>query len=152
VDYNAGALSGLLDKNAAQCGTGQNVCFQSNVNIRMLKNIAPVLLFLFASTPALGQSMEQRVLELERRVEQLEKRSSPVSATPVRPQNAGGQDGWKLMANWRALKRGMRESDVRALLGEPHRVDAGAITHWQYGSGMVDFIRDQVSGWSEPQR
>jgi hypothetical protein len=99
----------------------------------MLKCVTPVLLGLFAPTVVFGQSLDERVRDLERRVEQLERQSEKQSAPGAsRSQNVGGQDGWKRLENWRSLKRGMSEADVKGLLGEPHRVDAGAMTLWYY--------------------
>jgi hypothetical protein len=102
-----------------------------------------------------GQSIDDRVRDLERRVEQLEKQAKQSASSPSQLQIAGGQDRWKQVENWRSLKRGMTEADVRRLLGEPHKVNATArFTAWQYQPGAdVVFDRDgRVGAWTEPSR
>lgn len=88
------------------------------------------------------ESLEARVRALEsmlvRNVERI-----PVSG-PVIP------SGWRDIQNWRQLKKGMREPQVRALLGEPSRVDGGTLASWWYGAGYVRFYDGKVDGWSEP--
>jgi TonB family protein len=44
----------------------------------------------------------------------------------------------------------MSPEQVRALLGEPDRIQGGAFTHWQYGGGYVTFFEGAVDRWSEP--
>jgi hypothetical protein len=98
-----------------------------------------------------AQSLEERVQDLERRVLQLEskEKGAPMVSVPTR----GRSDGWRNQANWRALKRGMSQDEVRSFLGEPQRVDAGPITLWHYPSGGdVHFDnRGALMGWSEPR-
>ncbi len=76
-------------------------------------------------------------------------------------------------AAWRNLKKGMPQSEVRELLGEPDRIWGGSfLTRWYYPNpgGYVDFVERQMSpefakllpleqrfkvsltvdGWSEP--
>lgn len=123
----------------------------------MLNCVPTVLLSLFASTAAFGQSTDDRVRDLERRVEKLERQGKQSASSPSRSQIAGGQDRWKQVENWRSLKRGMTEADVRGLLGEPYKVDAtGRFTAWRYspnGEGEVLFNTDgRVGAWSEPNR
>ena|SRR5579859_1770728 len=122
----------------------------------MLRHAPLVVLGFFASTAVFAQSMDERVRNLERRVEQLEKQSGRQAAGSANPSPiVGQQDGWKRLENWRSLKRGMNEADVKALLGEPHRVDAGAVTFWYYNppmGGDVHFINSGLAGWSEPRR
>ncbi len=122
----------------------------------MLNRVALVLLGVFASSAVLAQSIDDRVRDLERRVERLESQLLTQAAAPARRQVDGAQDGWKRLENWRSLQRGMTETDVRRVLGEPHRVDAfGSFAVWYYPAGGSDvkFDRDRgVSGWSEPAR
>src|SRR5262245_43801809 len=118
----------------------------------MLKYVPVLLLGLFTSTAVLGQSIDDRVRDLERRVQQLEKQSAQQSASaPSRSQIAGGQERWKQVENWRSLKRGMTEADVRSLLGEPYKVQAtGRFTVWTYEpSGEVLFSPEgRVGAWT----
>jgi len=57
-------------------------------------------------------------------------------------------EGWKSLANWRKLKQGMSEHDVRALLGEPVRICGGDVALWEYPDyGKVRFYgREGVDG------
>lgn len=57
---------------------------------------------------------------------------------------------------WRDLKRGMTAGEVRGLLGEPNRVEAGILlTYWYYANNshvLFDAKTMKVDGWTEPQR
>jgi hypothetical protein len=46
----------------------------------------------------------------------------------------------------------MTMDEVRALLGEPERVDAGLVTYWRWADANVYFMRGKLEGWSEPER
>jgi hypothetical protein len=124
----------------------------------MLKYAASALLSLLASTAVFGQSIEERIRDLERRVEQLERQSNNKSASAASAaQIVGGQDGWKRQENWRSLKRGMTEDDVKGLLGDAHKVDTfGSFSVWHYNpptGGDVRFSRaGRLEAWSEPNR
>jgi len=93
--------------------------------------------------------LQLRVRELEALVksEPSQDRAVQVSATK-----------WRDLANWRQLRRGMSMDQVRALLGEPERVDAygEAFTIWSWDSGSAnvrfDGSSDKLSAWSEPRR
>jgi len=69
-------------------------------------------------------------------------RNSPVPASA----------NWRDLANWRRLVRGMNMDQVRALLGEPERVEGGPVTSWYWTNANVYFISGQLSGWSEPHQ
>jgi hypothetical protein len=45
----------------------------------------------------------------------------------------------------------MKPDQVRALLGEPERVDAGGVTFWHWANAYVSFMDGKVYGWSEPR-
>jgi outer membrane protein assembly factor BamE (lipoprotein component of BamABCDE complex) len=98
----------------------------------MLKRVASALLSLFASTVVFGQSIDERVRDLERRVGQLKSQSGNQSTSAAsRAHIVSGQDGWKRQENWRSLKRGMTEADVKGLLGDAHKVDTfGSFSIW----------------------
>lgn len=75
---------------------------------------------------------------------------TPQRATPSASPSPGG-DASKL-ANWRALRRGMTGDDVRALLGEPVRIQGGGFTYWFWDrGGKVSFWQEKVDGWEEPR-
>lgn len=122
----------------------------------MIERLAGIVFGTLICAVASAQSLDDRVRELERRVERLEKQvaqpTSPVSA----PKSVSSQpDGWRQRENWRSLRRGMTESDVRSILGEPNKVDVNvAFTLWDYpGGGSAQFgSRDgRLQGWSEPR-
>jgi hypothetical protein len=64
--------------------------------------------------------------------------------------------GWRSRANWRKLRQGMTQAEVKALLGPPGSIDnsLGFSVWWLYPDilgGRVEFNRDGgVTGWSEP--
>lgn len=112
-----------------------------------------VLLGAFVCTAASAQSLDDWVRELKRRVEQLEKQLAkpalPTASKPTTSQSNGGQQ----RESWRTLKRGMAESDVRSILGEPNKVSAlRDFTFWHYpDGGRVQFgSNERVEGWNEP--
>lgn len=76
-----------------------------------------------------------------------------VAAAPQTPANAlPSPSDSSNIANWRALRKGMKESEVKALLGEPIRVQGGGFTHWYWNrSAQVTFFQDVVYGWDEPR-
>lgn len=108
------------------------------------------LLCVGACSPAVAQSDSERIRDLERRVGELEKRVSRGNPATVVP----GDGGHRVSSNWRRLKRGMSESDVRDLLGEPSQVSTSPVRinwHWP-GGGSVVFATGSrsVDGWKEP--
>jgi len=65
------------------------------------------------------------------------------------------QPKWKDTANWRRLSRNMTQEEVRALLGEPARIEQGGpFSTWYYGdsylNGTIEFSGSRVRRWSEP--
>ena len=104
---------------------------------------------------ATAQSLDDRVRELERRPEQLEKGIGKPSTASTTSGTAGRLDGWKQVEHWRSLRRGMTEADVRSFLGEPERVGSfSAFTVCNYPGGRVNFDgrNQQVDGWTAPLR
>ena len=108
----------------------------------------------FVPAVALGQatspdSLLRRIELLEERVRELE---ALVKVEPSRAQPVPDSRKWKDLANWRQLRLGMKPDEVRKLLGEPERVDAGPVTWWRWPDAHVHFMDGKVSGWSEPSR
>jgi outer membrane protein assembly factor BamE (lipoprotein component of BamABCDE complex) len=98
------------------------------------------------------EQLEKEVRDIKLRLSNLEAAQDKQAASPKPAQPVQSGDGWKEVANWRALKSGMAPGDVRALLGEPARLDGGTFANWYYPSGgRVEFIRDRVHSWSEPR-
>ncbi|MBW1999560.1 MAG: hypothetical protein JRJ29_16565 [Deltaproteobacteria bacterium] len=89
--------------------------------------------------------LEQRVKELEGLLEECER---------TREEAIGAALGWQSKKNWRKLKAGMKESQVKSILGEPSKIIHGAITLWYYPNiygGYVSFDKKgKLVGWNEP--
>ena len=92
--------------------------------------------------------LERANADLEQRVRELELllKSEPSKGPPIQASTR-----WRDLANWRQLRKGMTMDEVRALLGEPDRVDAGPFIHWRWTDAEVFFSDDGLEGWSEPQ-
>src|SRR5262245_44757153 len=119
----------------------------------MIERLAGIVLGTLICAVASAQSLDDRVRELERRVEQLEKQgakpASPASAPAVAPKPVSSQT-----EKWRSLRRGMTEGEVRSVLGEPSKVnvDASYVT-WEYperANARFDF-NGRLQVWSEPR-
>jgi len=93
--------------------------------------------------------LERRTADLEQRVRELE---AVIKSEPSQGQPIPASTRWRDLANWRRLRLGMKMDEVRALLGEPERVDAGYVTYWRWSGANVSFISGKLEGWSEPQR
>ena len=96
--------------------------------------------------------LRQKVSELEKKVEKLEaqlKEQESLSKTLTDPEN-----GWQNKKNWRLLKLGFTESQVRNILGQPTKTIKGIRTLWYYPNiycGYVSFDENgRLTGWSEP--
>jgi len=121
-----------------------------------------------ASIPAVAEgqapssdSLIQRIALLERKAADLEQRVRELEvllkAEPSQDRPAPVSASWRDSANWRRLRRGMKMDEVRALLGEPERVEALLnFTTWSWGQFPDDaslrFDNDKLAGWSEPRR
>lgn len=99
--------------------------------------------------------LERSNADLDRRIRQLE---SLIRNGSSRDRPLPSTANWRDLQNWRQLRRGMTMDEVRALLGEPQRVQTfgGAFTLWQWNGGSADVRFDGSSGkvdaWSEPSR
>ena len=104
----------------------------------------------FASDSDRIVQLEKEVLELKLRLTNLE---APQKKSVINQRMAASNDGWKSLANWRSLKKGMSYDDVRGVLGEPATIRAsGVLTFWGYANrGTVTYFDDRLDGWSEPR-
>lgn len=93
--------------------------------------------------------LERANTDLERRVRELE---SLIKSEPSKGRPVPASTRWRDLSNWRQLRHGMTMDEVRALLGEPERVEGGPLTYWRWADANVYFISDELSGWSEPKR
>jgi hypothetical protein len=111
---------------------------------------------LAAAQQATTDSLLRRIDLLERRANDLEQRVRELEALIRREPSADRQvqvsPNWRDILNWRRLRQGMTPDQVRALLGEPERVDAGVITFWHWNEANAYFMGGKLEGWSEPRR
>jgi len=123
----------------------------------MLFIISSLLLVMAMHTPMASREKD-KVKLLRKRVDSLEKRVTALenilTSASGKKSYTGNLGDWKNRQNWRQLEVGMTEDQVRSLLGEPRKVDVGAVlVFWYYGnSSNVNFDTDskRVSGWGEP--
>ena len=100
-------------------------------------------------------AIESRLNDLEKRVSALEQSPSKSIKKSKEKSAESNASGWKNKANWRALRNGMSENEVRQLLGEAGKIDSasyGITWHYNYpGGGRVNFNANTkvVDGWSE---
>ena len=97
-------------------------------------------------------TLEDRVSQLEKRIESLEGSHKDQGTEQERPSTYQG--GWKNRHNWGGLKVGITEEQVRSILGEPAKIEVWvALVFWRYPSGSVNFDKDKghLYGWEEPQ-
>ena len=98
-----------------------------------------------------------RIKALEKEVQELKLRLSNLEAPQASPNNrskaVATKDGWKSLVNWRSLKKGMSQDEVRSVMDEPATVRAsGALTFWYYPNrGNVTFYEERLDGWTEPR-
>ncbi len=112
-------------------------------------------LFLTLSFGSIASDSD-RIAQLEKEVQELKNRlttlESPVNKPSVNKKSTTSTDGWKSLANWRSLKKGMSYEDVRTILGEPGRIQGGSFTFWIYSDrGNVIFYNDKLDSWTEPR-
>lgn len=108
-----------------------------------------------------SQNLESRVSQLEKLTEKLDKRIQTleklIGSQKLEP-IIFESGNWREISNWRQLKMGMTTSQVREILGEPEKIDAGGVLtfwYWDYPGGpSVQFYSDsgRLYGWSEPSR
>lgn len=104
-----------------------------------------VLSLFFASfNPAQAEnsSLQQRVAELENRVQKLEKLLAEKFSDAR----------WRDPVLWSRIKQGMSYDDVRKILGKPGRVEQAIFTTWYYHKTSKDysyvwFDEGKVLGW-----
>jgi hypothetical protein len=96
--------------------------------------------------------LRQRVGELEQKVKELEALLKECNEAQKNRQYV--DYGWQNKKNWRNLKVGMKEDQVRNILGEPVKVIKGVKTLWYYPNfygGYVSFDENgKLTGWNEP--
>jgi hypothetical protein len=130
----------------------------------VLRRVALLAAATFLCWPAAAIAQGTSVDSLARRVELLELTTSELAARvrqlealvgsePSRDRALPAPAKWRDLQNWRRLRRGMKMDEVRALLGEPERVDnTGYFTtwRWQFPASVEFDSGGKLRGWSEP--
>jgi len=117
---------------------------------------AIALLTLAAATNSFANDSD-RITQLENEVQQLKLRLNNLEdskgSSIASPKTVATTEGWKQLANWRSLTKGMSPKEVRLVLGEPGTVRAsGPFTHWHYSNGgEITFYDERLNGWTEPR-
>ena len=98
----------------------------------------------------------ERISALEKEINEIKLRLAKVESLVTNsggvPLPAATKNGWKSLSNWRSLKTGMNQDEVKRLLGEPHRIVGGDVSFWYYSNGAsVTFMSDKTYSWSEPR-
>lgn len=97
-------------------------------------------------------ALQSRIRQLEERVTELERLLTESQA--ARGAFEGDQTGWQNKKNWRRLSLGMREGEVKQILGNPTKVIHGVKTLWYYPNIYCGYLtfdeKGQLIGWSEP--
>jgi hypothetical protein len=106
---------------------------------------------ILAQTDEVSQ-LRQRVIELEQKVKEMDGQLKECRETARRHEEV--DPGWQNKKNWRNLEVGMKEEQVRNILGEPIKVIKGVKTLWYYPNfygGYVSFGENgRLTGWNEP--
>jgi len=121
---------------------------------RTIASAGVLSLFLAANAPAQDS---ERITALEKEVQELKVRLSKLEASPdaseKKPPPAAPSEDVASLSNWKKLKTDMTTSEVRAILGEPIRIDGAAFVSWHYkNGGQVRFVTGRVERWSEPRK
>jgi hypothetical protein len=98
-------------------------------------------------------ALQATIKRLELRVKELETLLG-VAEGAQRGDAAPSSAGWQNRKNWKRLSAGMKDGEVKGLLGEPSRVIQGVKTLWYYPNlyrGYVTFDENGLLiGWNEP--
>ena len=119
-----------------------------------MKNGLVVCLLLTLSFGSMASDSD-RITQLEKEVQELKTRlsslESPLDKAVIQKPTLTSE-GWRKLANWRSLKKGMSFEEVREILGEPGRIRGGTLTDWTYpDQASVTFLNDRLFGWTEPR-
>lgn len=124
--------------------------------VNFLLRISAIGLALLTVTTTTLANDSDRITLLEKEVQELKLRLSnleaPQASSSHRSKVVASKDGWKSLSNWRSLRKGMSQDDVRSILGEPEVVRAsGSFTYWNYSNSEVTFHQERLYGWMEPR-
>lgn len=108
-----------------------------------------------------NKKVDKRISDLESyligRLKKLEKSTATTNSKKTY-NNVSGSEKYKYKSNWRKLSKGMSQSRVRQILGEPEKIRGGAYTYWSYKDGSLSFYvcgsdchLDGLDSWTEPK-
>ena len=91
--------------------------------------------------------LENEIRDLKIRISKLEGQPGLTKSKRVAPSG----NGWRSIDNWRRLSTKMSPDEVKAILGEPTRINGGSVAIWYYpNGGTVTFIDEGIYSWTEP--
>ncbi len=98
------------------------------------------------------KKMKQQITELENRIKDLEQ-IIKIYDVP-REQGKEIAYGWLNKKNWRNLKKGMTQEEVKRILGEPVKSVDGSRLIWYYPNFYQSYVsfdeKGNLTGWNEP--
>ncbi|NLD37506.1 MAG: outer membrane protein assembly factor BamE [Desulfatiglans sp.] len=98
------------------------------------------------------KNMQQRIIELENRIKDLEQ-IIRIYHGP-KDQEKEIAYGWLNKKNWRNLKKGMTQEEVKKILGEPVKSVDGSRLIWYYPNFYQSYVsfdeKGNLTGWNEP--
>jgi len=99
-------------------------------------------------------ALRERIRRLELRVKELQTLLEGAERASSRTDAAQSASGWQNRKNWKRLSQGMKEGEVRGILGEPSRAIQGVKTLWYYPNFYRGYVTFDASGqliaWNEP--
>jgi hypothetical protein len=121
----------------------------------MVKTIAIIGFLSLAVAFNASAHDSDRINQLEKELQETKLRLLKLESLLSNPSNAQevvtSGEGWRSVLNWRKIADNMSTSDVRNILGEPHRVDGGTFATWYYqNGGRIYFYEGKVNRWMEP--
>jgi len=114
---------------------------------------------LFLVQPLAAQAPNDEISELRQKNADLEKKVKELEALLQECTEAGKDrfsedQGYQNKKNWRSLERGMKEGQVKEILGEPLKVIKGVKTLWYYPNIYGSYVsfdeNGRLTGWNEP--
>ncbi len=131
--------------------------FKSQALIHTFLQVLVIAFIAMVLTMNAGAQTTDRTAQLEKEIEAIKQRLNKlesvqgISTAGPQPVAAATGSGYRSLASWRQLKNDMSPSDVRALLGEPVRINGGGVARWYYqNGGELVFISDKLTQWKEP--
>ncbi len=97
------------------------------------------------------ERLQQRILDLERRVERLEGEVAEGVPVNMVRELEPVPGGWREAHNWRLLSEGMTARRVKEVLGEPDREQSvRKFEFWYYGDAKVSLYLRRLKRWELP--